>query len=202
MARIRFGHAVDFIRLAEQQQDGDALELANRYLLMAIEADPSRAEYWRVLGIIRARIDNDAYRIGAVLALQEAVKLDPSHTDTRLLLAESAASVERYDIAMEQLLFILNAQPSRLNGQVLSLLTRSAIETEQNMLALKHINASKTLKSDPRVKLAKAMLMATAGQTSQARKLLEKIIQEDRISPPGILAQVVLDELPAQGDEQ
>jgi len=92
------------IEVALDRSDAErALALAREGL--ALRPD---AEGWYLLGVaLEANVELES----AVAALEEAVKLDPSHADAHVALAEMASNALDFDAATEHVLDALRADP-------------------------------------------------------------------------------------------
>ena len=87
LAQIRYAHAVDLVKIAEEQGDIDAMELALQYANGAIEADPYEAAYWQLIGAIHARfVESDEQQLAALNAYNRALELQPENPAGLLLL--------------------------------------------------------------------------------------------------------------------
>lgn len=128
-----------------------------------------------MLGILRSKVDHNTARIGALLAFQDAVELEPDHLDTRLWLAETAAKLQMYETVLDQITYVLDRDPEKFSMPVLSLIIRSGIQTQRFAESLQLIDRHGKRLPHEQLEISRAMLLASQGDIGQARSKLETV---------------------------
>lgn len=89
LSQVRYLHAMDLLRIAEEKGDIDAMELALQYANAATQTDPYEPAYWQLVGAIHARFtEDDSQQIAALNAYTRALELTPDKVGLLLLAAE------------------------------------------------------------------------------------------------------------------
>lgn len=175
LARLRYGHALQLLKIAEEQEDQDALELAMRYAQASVETDPYEAAYWQLIGMIHARFPQDDQQIAAALALEQALELEPDNNTSQLLLAEVSLRLGLSADSVRLFSDVLWREPNRLTPALLGLLGTACVEAEQVDSCLRMLSYLEQAGEHPSaVRISQALLRQSQGDLEGARRHLKQ----------------------------
>lgn len=128
LARIRYFHALDYLKIAEEKNDIDAMELALQYANGATEADPFVAAYWRLIGTIHASFStDDEQQIAALHAYNRALELEPNDPAILLCTADVENRLGLFGGASEHLYQALMGNPELITQTKLAIFANACV---------------------------------------------------------------------------